>query len=61
MAIIHVPDTAVLRFQSLSEKPQELDCQLVVDCIAEPSKLAEAMDYLHFKAEKSSLPPNGVE
>ncbi|GAB3029709.1 hypothetical protein [Spirosoma pulveris] len=57
---IPVPYTAAQRFQSLSEQQQTLVSQLVADCIDDPIKLAEAMDYLRFRAEKASSTSNGL-
>ena len=56
-----VPEAAAERFRSLTGQQQTLVSQLLADCLAEPTRLGEVMDYLSFKAELRGLTPEVLQ
>ncbi len=61
MLQIPVSDSTAQRFQSLSGQQQLWVAQLVTDSLAEPTHLADVMDYISFKATQRGLTPDILE
>lgn len=58
---IPVPETTAQRYRALSVQQQTLVAQLVADCLAEPTSLADTMDYISFKATQRGLTPDVLQ